>query len=95
MECGDRLTNFHSDAGCDLRCNYLSFVFRNVSEAADTRVIIGNDHPGIAYKLPDALIRHSISWLGVPALRPACAIDSSYDAAARRAAHEGSPLPEP
>ena len=69
--------------------------FRNVSEAADTRVIIGNDHPGIAYKLPDALIRRSISWLGVPALRPACAIDSSYDAAARRAAHEGSPLPEP
>jgi len=33
--------------------------------------------------------------LGVPALRPGSAIDNPYDAAAQRAAHEGSPLADP
>jgi hypothetical protein len=45
---------------------------------------------------PPTQVGSSIAgWLGVPALRPGSAIDNPYDAAARRAAHEGSPLADP
>ena len=37
----------------------------------------------------------SVSCLGVPALRPGVATDKENDAAPRRQAHEGSPLPGP
>ncbi len=52
--------------------------------------------PGCPVALPVAARhRHSVHWLGVPALRPGFATDNSYGAAPHCQAHEGYPLPGP